>query len=218
MSIENAVRRGVRRALYEDEDLSDVDVEEGKMHDFLDVPADQDISDEYDSGEELARDLVDATDDEQEASGMIAYAANIDSEENIFDDALDAIDRIDFEESRRKKGNVVRGAVREAIREVLNEEDNYQNFFRGVMDTLNIDDPDDLTDEGKQKFFSFIDSYYDEETDEADEYNKEDLKGMIEPGHYKSDSKVPDFLEEGQKVREMARRAIRKALHEVSKH
>lgn len=217
MSIKNAIRRGVRRALHEqDEQLSDVDVEEGEMHDLLGVDQDENISDVYTDGEQLARDLVDATGDEQEASGMIAYAANINPEDNVFDEALEAIGEIDFEEQKRR-GSVVRQAVREAIQEVLTEQDDYQEFFQGVMDTLNIDDPSDLTDEGKQKFFSFLDSYYDEETDDADEYNKEDLKGLIEPGHYEDESKAPDFLKERQKVREMAQTALKKALLEAKR-
>jgi hypothetical protein len=102
--LRSLIREITKDVLFEDEkDLSDVDVEEGKMHRVLDIPEDENISDNYDSGEQLARDLVDAVGDEQEASGMLAFAANIDPEDNIFDDALEAIGEIDFEESLKLK-------------------------------------------------------------------------------------------------------------------
>jgi len=105
--LRSLIRDVVKETLFEDEkDLSDVDVEEGKMHRVLDIPEDEKISDNYESGEQLARDLVDAVGDEKEATGMIAFAANIDPEENIFDDALDAIGNIEFEESLKLEDKV----------------------------------------------------------------------------------------------------------------
>jgi hypothetical protein len=210
-SIEKSIRRGVRKALHEQEDLSDVDAEEGKMHDLLGVPQDQDISDEYDSGEQLARDLVDATEDEKEASGMIAYAANINSEENIFDDALDAIGEIDFEESKNE--SVVREAIREAISEILTEDDDYQSFVKDVMGMLNVDDPQDFTEEGRKKFFNFIDTKYDEDSDEAEEVTKDELASEFGADHFKNDA--PDFVKKKEEVSRVAKKAARKIVNEL---
>lgn len=210
-AIKEAIRTGVRKALHEQDDLGDVDAEEGKMHDLLGVPEDQNISDEYDSGEELARDLVDATEDEQEASGMIAYAANIDPEDNVFDDALEAIGEIDFEESSN-----VRSAVRQAIREILTEDgDDYQEFVNSVMDMLNIDDPQDLTDEGREQFFTFVDEKYNANTDQADEVSRGELADEFSADHYSSESKVPDFLKKKDEIRRKARKAVKKIMSEV---
>lgn len=96
---ETQIRKLVQQVLVREQEWSqNVDVEEGKMRDLLNIPEGSTIADEYDSGEELARDLVDAVGDEKEASGMLAFAANVDPEDNIFDDALEAIGEIDFEE------------------------------------------------------------------------------------------------------------------------
>lgn len=95
---ESQIRTIVQQELVCEQWSDDVDVERGKMHDLLGVPQDEDVEDEYDSGQALADDLVDAVGDEQEASGMIAFAANIDDEENIYDDALDAIKNTDYDE------------------------------------------------------------------------------------------------------------------------
>lgn len=71
----------------------DVDVDEGGMHDALGIPQDQDINDVYTSGEQLARDLIDAV-GREEAAGMINFAANINSEDNLYDRAQRALNRI----------------------------------------------------------------------------------------------------------------------------
>jgi hypothetical protein len=182
------------------EDLSDVDVEEGKMHRLLDVPEDEAISDKYDSGEQLARDLVDATGDEAEASSMIAYAANINPEDNIFDDALDAIGRIDFEEQINKRQNMklskreVRKIVRESIREVMTEETAYQEFFKSQMDMLGIDSPQDLTDKGKRKFFDFLGLKWDEDSDQADPDVEDDVTDVISSDEIKEERKLRSVI------------------------
>lgn len=75
-----------------DERLSDVEVEKGKMHKLLGLKDDEKITDVYTSGEKLAKDLVKALKgDQKEAAGMLAYAANISSVENVLDDALSAL-------------------------------------------------------------------------------------------------------------------------------
>ncbi len=65
----------------------------GKMHKILDIPEDKDISDIYTSGKKLAQDLVKKV-GKKKATGMIAFAANINSDNNIFDKALRALDQI----------------------------------------------------------------------------------------------------------------------------
>jgi hypothetical protein len=78
-----------------DERLSDVKVEKGKMHKLLGLKDDEKITDVYTSGEELAKDLVKALKgDQKEAAGMLAYAANIDSQSNVLDDALSVLKEI----------------------------------------------------------------------------------------------------------------------------
>lgn len=115
-------------------------------------------------------------------------------------------------ESKREKK--VRRVVREAMREILSEDDDYQDFVKGVMETLNIDSPQDLTEEGREKFFSLLDNNYNADTDEADDVPMEELKNEMEPEHYESDSKVPDFLkkQDEQAIREATRRALRNLL------
>lgn len=78
--------------INEAKQLSDVKIKKGKMHKLLGVPDDKEITDEYTSGEKLAKDLVKALGgDQQEAAGMLAYAANINPANNVFDDALSAL-------------------------------------------------------------------------------------------------------------------------------
>lgn len=80
--------------VLEKEWSKDVDAEEGKMHEILGIPEDEDIEDHYDSGMALAQDLVDAV-GEDEAASMIAFAANVNPEDNIYDDALQELEEIE---------------------------------------------------------------------------------------------------------------------------
>ena len=103
----------------------------------------------------------------------------------------------------------LRQVIREAVREIITEEDDdYQKFFQGVMETLNIDSPQDLTEEGREKFFSLIDDHYDASSDEADDVPMEDLQSEMGPDHYKSKSKVPDFLKKEEQVRQAVREVL----------
>lgn len=111
-------------------------------------------------------------------------------------------------ESSSGNDNRLRQVVREAVREILTEEDDYQKFFQGVMETLNIDSPQDLTEEGREKFFSLIDDHYNANTDEADEVPMGDLQSEMGPDDYKSKSKVPDFLKKEERVRRAARKML----------
>lgn len=80
--------------IFENEQLSDVDVEEGKMSDILGVDEDETIEDGYDgSAQEAAQDVVDAV-GEDEAASMINYAANI-SGDSFLNDMQDALKDID---------------------------------------------------------------------------------------------------------------------------
>jgi hypothetical protein len=74
-------------------------VKAGKMHKLLGVPEDKEITDVYTDPKKLAEDLVKATGDKKEAAGMLAFAANINPKENIFDKALRVMP--DVEESGR---------------------------------------------------------------------------------------------------------------------
>lgn len=72
--------------------VSKVHVKPGKMHKLLNIPADQKIEDHYKNGLELAKALVKALNgNQQKAAGMLAWAANIRKEHQIFDDALSAL-------------------------------------------------------------------------------------------------------------------------------
>jgi hypothetical protein len=100
--------------LTEEEDLSDVDVEEGKMSDILGVPEEERIGDAYDgSAEDAAEELVDAV-GEQEAAGMINYAANI-SGDSFLEDMQDALKSID---EQRQFREVVRGVIEQELSEM----------------------------------------------------------------------------------------------------
>ncbi len=63
-------------------------VHKGKMHKLLGVPAGEKITDHYKSGRALASALLKATGDKKEATGMLAFAANLDKDNNVLDAAL----------------------------------------------------------------------------------------------------------------------------------
>lgn len=113
--------------------------------------------------------------------------------------------------TEQESDSELRQVVREAVREILTEDDDYQKFFQGVMETLNIDSPQDLTEEGRERFFNLLDNHYNENTDEADDVPMEDIRDQMEPEHYKSKSKVPDFLKQEEQVR----RAVREVLQNL---
>lgn len=75
----------------EDKWAQEAKPKEGKMHKILGIDPDKKITDVYTSGKELAKDLLSKV-DKKEASGMLAFAANIDKEHNIFDVALSSLD------------------------------------------------------------------------------------------------------------------------------
>lgn len=190
------------RLLRENDELSDVDVEEGKMKDALGIPEDEQVEDYYDSGEELASDLYDAIGDEEEVRGMIAFAANIDPEDNVFDDALGKVDDVVEEES-------IREAVRGAVRNVLQEENEFQEFTTGLVDRIGIDGLNDLTDDGKRKFFAFIEANWDESESTADDISDDEISSFFDPEDFTGSA--PSKVKEGVSEDEV-REAIRSTL------
>lgn len=93
------------KVINEEKWSQDVDVEEGKMHKLLNVPEGEDIKDHYTSGEKLAKDLLNAVaqeegedDAKQSATGMIAFAANVNSEDDIYDEALQEIEDLEVDD------------------------------------------------------------------------------------------------------------------------
>ena len=75
--------------------VSKVGIRKGKMHQVLGIPAEEKIEDHYKTGLSLAKALVKALKgDQQKAAGMLAWAANIRNEGDIFDNALAALKKI----------------------------------------------------------------------------------------------------------------------------
>jgi hypothetical protein len=106
---------------------------------------------------------------------------------------------------------MIREAIREAIREVLTEDDSpYQEFVREVMDMLGIDSPQDLTEDGREEFFTFIDRKWDSSSDEAEEVTEEDLASDFEPDYFKDSA--PDFITQKEEIRKKAKNALREAI------
>lgn len=75
--------------------VSKVGIRKGKMHQVLGIPSGEKIEDHYKTGLSLAKALVKALKgDQQKAAGMLAWAANIRKEGDIFDNALAALKKI----------------------------------------------------------------------------------------------------------------------------
>lgn len=106
----------------------------------------------------------------------------------------------------------VKNAIRQAVREVLSEDDDYQAFVKATMNKLNVDSPQDFTEEGREAFFNLLDDNYNANSDEADEVSRDDLESEMSPEHYKDKSKCPDFLKKNEQVEEAARRLVRKVM------
>lgn len=71
----------------------EVKPKKNKMHSILGIDKDKKISDVYTSGKKLAQALVDKV-GKKKAASMLAFAANINKDENVYDKALRAIDTI----------------------------------------------------------------------------------------------------------------------------
>jgi len=70
------------------------------MHKLLNIPDDKEVSDVYTSGEKLAKDLMAKVKDEKEVTGMLAFAANIDKTDNVFDSALSYMKKINGKDDK----------------------------------------------------------------------------------------------------------------------
>lgn len=68
--------------------VSKVQPEEGKMHKILGLSAGEKITDHYKSGKALYDALMDKVGDKKKVKSMLAYAANINSGQDVFDKAL----------------------------------------------------------------------------------------------------------------------------------
>lgn len=89
----------VKRSITEDfneivERLTDIKIKKGRMHQVLGLDPKEKITDKYSSGEDLAQELVNKV-GRKSASGMLAYAANLNPATNVFDKALHSLKRDD---------------------------------------------------------------------------------------------------------------------------
>lgn len=70
----------------------DIKIKKGEMHRLLGVSEDETIISKYSSGKKLAQDLLNAVNgNKKKATGMLAYAANLDPQTNVLDAALKAL-------------------------------------------------------------------------------------------------------------------------------
>lgn len=70
----------------------DIKIKGGKMTELLNIPEGKTISDIYTSGKKLASKLLSVVKgDKKKASSMLAFAANINPTDNVYDKALRAI-------------------------------------------------------------------------------------------------------------------------------
>jgi hypothetical protein len=67
----------------------------GKMKKILDIPEDEKVSDHYKSGKALANALMGKLNNQKEVTGMLAFAANVNKEEDVFDKALSYMKKIE---------------------------------------------------------------------------------------------------------------------------
>ena len=81
--------------LIEKKWAQDVKVKKGKMHNVLGLDEDESIESKYKTGESLAKALMSKLNNEKEVTGMLAFAANVNSDNNVFDAALHYMKKID---------------------------------------------------------------------------------------------------------------------------
>jgi len=178
----------------------DVNVEKGKMKQALGLDADEEVEDEYTSGQKLAKDLLNAVGDVQEVNGMFAFAANVrDDDDSVFarahrmlDDAAEDLGMKEEGVSKDKKTvieNFYTEKIDADIRNLQEQErdlSDYQEFVLDVMDYINIDSPWDLNEDGRSKFFSFLESHWDEEESEKrDPVSKDEVLTFFDSNDFK---------------------------------
>ena len=195
MKLSSLITESVREKLTEDEELSDVDVEEGKMSDILGVPEEERIGDAYDgSAQDAAEELVDAV-GEQEAAGMINYAANI-SGDSFLEDMQDALKNID----EMNESNQLRNVVRKLIKQELSEMTTTSSAG-GYQTPFAFSDEDD--EEREEDMEEFMDKYGYEMAElakkaregELNESEREELRQYIEKIRSMRDSDVSGYKE-----------------------
>lgn len=87
------IKEEIKNIIKEKKWTKNIDIEKGKMHKVLGIDLDKKISSKYTSGKKLAQDLINAV-GRKKAAGMINFSANINSDENIFDKAQKALNKI----------------------------------------------------------------------------------------------------------------------------
>jgi hypothetical protein len=185
MKLSSLITESVREKLTEDEELSDVDVEEGKMSDILGVPEEERIGDAYDgSAQDAAEELVDAV-GEQEAAGMINYAANI-SGDSFLEDMQDALKNIDEMNESSQFRNVVRKLIKQELSEMTTTA-----AVPGYQTPFAFGDEED--DKKEDDIEEFLDTYGWEMAELAEKARKE---GLTED----EEKKLKQYI---QKVRSM---------------
>ena len=101
---ETYLLEGNKMMAHRKEKLSQkADAKKGKMKKILDIPQDEEVSDHYKSGKALVNALMSKIDDKKEVTGMLAFAANINKEEDVFDKALAYMKKLDESNSFDEK-------------------------------------------------------------------------------------------------------------------
>lgn len=118
----------------------DVKVKKGKMHKLLNISDDKDVMDVYKSGEKLAKALMKATNNnEKKVTGMLAYPANTNPKDNVFDKALRYMKKI--HDKSEKIINIVRNYKMSILNEIEkcikeNYEDTYADMYELYEDII----------------------------------------------------------------------------------
>ena len=81
--------------------LSGVKVEKGKMHKVLGLKPEENIASKYKSGEALYNALMKKVKDEKKVVGMLAFAANISKKKDVFDAALHHAKKVKPQEKKK---------------------------------------------------------------------------------------------------------------------
>lgn len=93
------------------------------------------------------------------------------------------------------KESEIRETIRETIKETfsdLREAEAYKQFFMDVLDQASdilgkeIDSPEDMTDEEKAAFFSYVDTKWDDEKGEKRDDVDVDLRDMLGESYIRS--------------------------------
>lgn len=87
-----------------------------------------------------------------------------------------------------------RSDLRNIIKEVIQEENEYQNVVRQVMDIIGIDSPRDLDDAKRAKFFSYLDAIWDKSAGKKrKEPDEEAIKAIMGEAKAKKNKEKDEF-------------------------